>query len=276
MLLLIGDIQGCDDALERLLAQAGFSPSRHRLVALGDLVNRGPASLRVLQRLAGMGDAAQCLLGNHDLHLLAVAYGHRSPHRGDTFSDVLQAPQAPRWIDWIRNQPLALTAGAWLCVHAGVPPAWTADQTLSRAREVQALLGGPAPGDFLAQMYGNEPAKWRDDLQGMPRARFIVNALTRMRFCGPQGELEFETKEGPGAAPPGFRPWFEVENRRTANTPVAFGHWSTLGLIAQPRLLALDTGCVWGGRLSAARVDEGRLELISVPCSPARSEGATH
>lgn len=271
MRLLIGDIQGCDDALERLLGHAGFSPSRHRLVALGDLVNRGPGSLRVLRRLAAMGDAAQCLLGNHDLHLLAVAAGVRPLHRSDTFQDVLDAPDRQRWLDWIRTRPLALMADGWLCVHAGVPAAWDVDQTLACAHEVQSLLAGSGIGDFLAQMYGDEPTRWSDALQGVARARFIVNALTRIRFCGPQGELDLKTKEGLGAAPTGYRPWFEMPDRRTHGTPVAFGHWSTLGLIHRPNLMSLDSGCVWGGRLSAARVDGGRLEVISVPCTQAQS-----
>ncbi len=273
MVLLIGDVQGCAQALHRLLALAGFSPSRDRVVLLGDLVNRGPDSLGVLRRLADLGDSATCLLGNHDLHLLAVAHGVRKLHKGDTFADVLQAPDAPQWLHWLQHRPLAHQEGPWLCVHAGVVPQWTAPQTLALAAEVQTHLRGPQLDDFLQHMYGDQPSRWRNDLQGMERLRFIVNALTRIRFCSADGELDMKTKEGLGTAPPGFVPWFEVPTRQTQDQAIAFGHWSTLGLINRPHLLALDTGCVWGGALSAMRVDGGRRELFQVPCEPAQTPG---
>ena len=273
MIHLIGDVQGCAEALERLLQAIDFSPSRDRIVVLGDLVNRGPDSLAVLRRLAAMGKAATCLLGNHDLHLLAVAHGVRDLHRGDTFGDVLAAPDRNHWIDWLRRQPLAHAEAGWLCVHAGVVPQWDAAQTLTLAAEVQALLAGPDLSAFLQVMYGNEPRRWRDDLTGAERWRFVINVLTRIRFCGDDGTLDFKAKEGADAAPPGCRPWFEVPNRRSAGTPIAFGHWSTLGLIDRPDLLALDTGCVWGGALSAARVDGGRCEVVQVPCAPLQRPG---
>jgi bis(5'-nucleosyl)-tetraphosphatase (symmetrical) len=273
MILLIGDIQGCDTALGQLLAEAGFSPSRDQLVMLGDLVNRGPQSLAVLQRLQPLGDAVRCVLGNHDLHLLAAAHGLRAPHAEDTLDEILQHPRRAAWLDWIRHQPLALEVSGWLCVHAGVPPSWTAQQTLAHAAEVAALLAGPAPQELLSVMYGNRPTRWSEPLQGPDRWRFIINALTRMRFCSPDGELDFKTKEGAGAAPAGFHPWFEVPGRASAGTPIAFGHWSTLGLVNRTDLLALDTGCVWGGCLSAARIDGGRREIIQVPCEQARKPG---
>jgi len=273
MLYLVGDIQGCADALERVLAEIGFSPSRARLVVLGDLVNRGPASLAVLRRLAGFGGAATCLLGNHDLHLLAVAHGVRKPHRRDTFGDVLAAPDRHAWIDWLRRQRLAHLEAGWLCVHAGVVPQWDTAQTLALAEEVQTQLRGPALGDFLRVMYGNEPRRWSDGLAGMDRIRFIVNALTRTRFCSAEGELEFDTKEGAPAAPAGFMPWFDVPGRRTTNQPMAFGHWSTLELINRPDLLAIDTGCVWGGSLTVVRVDGGRREVQHLPCEQAQRPG---
>jgi bis(5'-nucleosyl)-tetraphosphatase (symmetrical) len=269
MVLLIGDVQGCAQALDRLLAVAGFSPSRDRVVLLGDLVNRGPDSLGVLRRLAAFGDSATCLLGNHDLHLLAVAHGARKLQKGDTFADVLQAPDATQWLHWLQQRPLAHQAGPWLCVHAGVVPQWTAPQTLALAAEVQTHLRGPRLGDFLQHMYGDQPSRWHDGLQGVERLRFIVNALTRIRFCSADGELDMKTKEGLGTAPPGFVPWFEAPTRQTQDQAIAFGHWSTLGLINRPHLLALDTGCVWGGALSAMRVDGGRRELLQVPCEPA-------
>jgi bis(5'-nucleosyl)-tetraphosphatase (symmetrical) len=273
MILLIGDLQGCCDALDRLLDEAGFSPSRDRLVLLGDLVNRGPASLQVLQRLAALGASARCVLGNHDLHLLAVAHGVRKPHRSDTLAQVLDAPDRTHWLDWLRRQPLALMEQGWLCVHAGVSPAWDTAQTLALAQEVGAVLAGPDLPSFLATMYGNEPARWDDALQGADRLRFIVNALTRIRFCAEDGTLELQTKEGLEATPAGLYPWFATPGRRSAGQPVAFGHWSTLGLVNRPDLLGLDTGCVWGGRLTAVRVDEGRRELMQVTCAQALAPG---
>jgi len=274
MHLLIGDLQGCLEAFDRLLAQWDFSPSRHRLTVLGDLVNRGPSSAATLRRIMGLGSSAQSLLGNHDLHLLAAAHGVRRTHRSDTLADVLQAPDRHELLNWLRQRPLALQAEGWLCVHAGVPPQWDADQTLHHAAEVQALLQGPALADFLPLMYGNEPAVWNEALQGPERWRFIINALTRLRWCGPDGAQDFQVKEGPGQAPPGLQPWFELPQRRTRHTPVAFGHWSTLGLINQPHLLALDTGCVWGGALTGVRVDGGRREVRQVPCPAAQQAGA--
>jgi bis(5'-nucleosyl)-tetraphosphatase (symmetrical) len=266
MHFLIGDLQGCRGALQRLLVAIGFSPSRDRLHVLGDLVNRGPDSLGVLEVLHGLGDAATCLLGNHDLHLLAVAAGVRPPHRSDTLHAVLQSPRRHAWLHWLRQCKLADRAHGWLLVHAGVLPQWTAEHTLALADEVHALLRSERLDGFLPQMYGNTPARWDDTLQGADRWRVIVNALTRLRFCTEDGTMDFTVKEGAAAAPPGHAPWFEIPSRRTRDTPVAFGHWSTLGLIDRPDLLALDTGCVWGGHLTAARIDGGRRELFQVNC----------
>jgi bis(5'-nucleosyl)-tetraphosphatase (symmetrical) len=274
MIHLVGDVQGCARALERLLAVIDFSPSRGRLVVLGDLVNRGPDSLAVMRRLASYGDAATCLLGNHDLHLLAVAQGVRGLHRGDTFGDVLSAPDRGAWIDWLRGQRLAHLEAGWLCVHAGVVPQWDTAQTLALAAEVEALLSGPDLGAFLQVMYGNDPDPWTDTLQGAERWRFVVNTLTRIRFCTDDGRLDFKAKEGAGAAPPGHRPWFDIPGRRTAGQPMAFGHWSMLGLIARQDLLAIDTGCVWGGALTAVRIDGGRREVVQVACEQAQRPGA--
>lgn len=273
MHFLIGDIQGCCDAFERLLAEIGFSPSRDRLTVLGDLVNRGPASLRTLRLLRGLGDSADALLGNHDLHLLAVAHGVRPEHRSDTLREILDAPDRTAWIDWIRQRPLALRREGWLCVHAGLPPQWDADQALALAAEVQAMLRGPDLQAFLQVMYGNEPARWSEALTGAERWRFVINVLTRVRFCAVDGTLDFKTKDGALAAPPGLLPWFDVPGRRSAGTPIAFGHWSTLGLLDRPSLLALDTGCVWGGRLTAVRVDGGRREIAQVCCDQAQVPG---
>jgi len=274
MRLLVGDIQGCDAALQRVLDAAGYSPSRDQLVLLGDLVNRGPDSLATLRRLRAMGASASCLLGNHDLHLLAVAVGARTLQRGDTLVQVLEAPDRPALLDWLRQQHLALQAEGWLCVHAGVLPSWTSAQTLALAGEVQDALRGPDMAAFLHAMSGNQPGAWHDGLQGAERARVIVNALTRLRFCSADGVMDFKTKEGAGAAPPGLMPWFDVPGRATAGQPMAFGHWSTLGLVNRPDLLALDTGCVWGGQLSAARVDGGRRDIFQVNCPQAKVPGS--
>ena len=271
MILLVGDVQGCDAALGRLLDEAGFSPSRDRLVMLGDLVNRGPQSLAVLRRMEALGGAASCLLGNHDLSLLAVAQRVKKPHRSDTIGDILQAPDRGHWLHWLRHQRLALVECGWLCVHAGVVPQWNVAQTLALAGEVEEVLRSDDHAGFLPQMYGNQPDCWRDDLEGIDRLRLIVNVLTRIRFCDAAGRMDFEVKEGAGAAPAGMTPWFEAPGRRSEGQPIAFGHWSTLGLIDRADLLALDTGCVWGGALSAARVDGGRREVLQVRCSQAQA-----
>ena len=271
---LVGDIQGCDAALGLLLEKIAFSPSRDTLYCLGDLVNRGPDSLAVLRRLMVLGSSAPCILGNHDLHLLAVAAGVRPSGKLDTLGAILQAPDRAAMLDWLRFQPLArsLQDGGqdYLLVHAGVLPQWTAAQTLALAGEVQSRLQAPDYQDWLATMYGNQPDAWGDDLQGAERLRVIVNALTRLRFCTEDGRMDFASKEAAGAAPEGFMPWFEVPNRATANVCVAFGHWSTLGHINRPNVIALDTGCVWGGCLSAMRIDGAHYaqqrELQQVHC----------
>jgi bis(5'-nucleosyl)-tetraphosphatase (symmetrical) len=273
MLYLIGDLQGCCDAFERLVSEIGFSPSRDRLVVLGDLVNRGPASLATLKRLRDLGDAATCLLGNHDLHLLAVACGGRRAHRSDTLDEVLASPEREAWLEWLRARRMAVVEGGWLCVHAGVVPQWDRDETLARAAEVEAMLASEALDDFLHVMYADEPVRWSAGLEGNERLRFIINVLTRIRFVDAQGRLDLKTKEGAGGAPEGFHPWFDAPGRRTAGVPMAFGHWSTLGLVNRPDLLALDTGCVWGGALTAVRVDGGRREVFQVSCEQAQVPG---
>ena len=270
-LYLIGDIQGCNSALERLLTHIDFSPSRDTLYVLGDLVNRGPDSAGVLR-----------LLGNHDLHLLAVAQGLRKAHRKDTLDGVLHAPDRQDLLDWLRQQSLALQVRhhgvTVLMVHAGVLPAWTCEKTMALAQEVQTVLRGPDYADFLAHMYSNLPDQWDEGLQGNARLRLIVNALTRIRFCDAQGRMEFDTKEGLAATPAGFTPWFDAPGRRTAGDTVAFGHWSTLGWLGRSDVLSLDSGCVWGGCLSALRLEapDGRRlhhTLLQVPCEQAQALG---
>jgi bis(5'-nucleosyl)-tetraphosphatase (symmetrical) len=275
---LIGDVQGCDAILQRLLDKIAYSPSRDTLCLLGDLVNRGPDSAGVLRRLMGYGDSARCLLGNHDLHLLAIAHGVRPPHRSDTLDGVLRARDRPALLDWLRRQHLALRetfdGEDILMVHAGVLPSWSASKTIALAHELETVLRGPDLPDFLRRMYGNEPARWDEELRGDARLRVIVNALTRLRFCTAAGEMEFAAKEGVDAAPAGYLPWFEVPGRQTADVTVAFGHWSTLGWLARPDVLALDTGCVWGGCLSAVRLGGiGTHALIQVKCEAAQTPG---
>ncbi|MGV0959848.1 MAG: symmetrical bis(5'-nucleosyl)-tetraphosphatase [Limnohabitans sp.] len=271
---LIGDIQGCDAPLERLLQQMDFSPSRDQLYVLGDLVNRGPDSAGVLRRLMALGNAVQCVLGNHDLHLLAVAAGACKTRRLDTLDDLLNSADRLALLDWLRHQRMALLAHGILMVHAGVLPAWTPGKTLALAAEVEAVLQSDDLPAFLHQMYGNQPAAWHDDLTGTDRLRVIVNALTRLRFCSVDGLMEFEAKEGAHAAPEGFMPWFDVPGRQTAHVPVAFGHWSTLGWLDRSDVLALDTGCVWGGCLSALRLQaSGAHALMQVQCPQAQQPG---
>ena len=278
-LYLIGDVQGCAAPLDRLLDKIAFSPSRDALVLLGDLVTRGPDSLSVLRRVQVLGASAQSLLGNHDLHLLGVAHGDRKAGRKDTLAGLLAAPDRDALLEWLRQQSMALHrrigGGDLLMVHAGVPPQWSVDDTLARASELEAVLRGPDFGAFLANMYGNEPHRWDDKLQGDARLRVIVNALTRMRFCSADGHMEFEAKDGAGDAPAGYLPWFDVPARKTKDATVAFGHWSTLGWLSRPDIISTDTGCVWGGKLSAVRIgaSPAERELIQVACPQAQKPG---
>jgi bis(5'-nucleosyl)-tetraphosphatase (symmetrical) len=274
-LYLIGDVQGCDAALGRLLAKIGFSPSRDTIYLLGDLVNRGPDSHLVLRRLMSYGDTARCLLGNHDLSLFAVAYGLRAPHRNDTMDTVLLAQDRGEMLDWLRQQRLAIHAHGLLMVHGGLLPQWDVAQALALAAEVENVLRGPNLVDFLSEMYGNQPAQWSDSLSGADRLRVIVNAMTRLRFCTPEGVMDLKASGGLHDAPAGYLPWFDVPGRKSAGTPIAFGHWSTLGFLQRPDIIALDTGCVWGGCLSALRLgaEAGAHELVQVKCEQAQAPG---
>ena len=280
---MIGDLQGCHAPFVRLLDTIDFSPSRDTLYLLGDLVNRGPESLAVLRHMVSLGDAARCLLGNHDLHLLAMSQGARKPGRNDTSQEVLTAPDGAALLDWLRHRHMALHEHGWLMVHAGVLPQWTVAKTMALAGEVEAALRGPDFKDFLFTMYGNTPEQWNDALKGADRRRVIVNALTRLRFCTPGGAMEFAGNGGADSAPAGYLPWFDVPGRASDGTRIAFGHWSTLGAEAAEdnaslhrNTLALDTGCVWGGCLTAARLDDaetGGFELVSVRCEQAKKPG---
>ena len=280
-LYLIGDLQGCDAALQNLLEKISFTQSRDTLYILGDLVNRGPASDAVLRRLMGYGSSARCLLGNHDLHLLATAHGARKPGRKDTLQCILGAPDRHAMLEWLRHQNMALLehwgGQPMLMVHAGVLPGWSAEKTVQLAREVEAALRSETVVEFFQNMYGNEPDAWNEALQGPERLRVIVNALTRMRLCTPDGRMEFGFSGASEAAPEGYLPWFAVPGRLTANATVAFGHWSTLGWLGRSDVLSLDTGCVWGGCLSALHVTPRVVgwdsELIQVRCQQAQKPG---
>lgn len=277
-LYLIGDLQGCNTALGRLLEEIDFSPSTDTLYLLGDLVNRGPDSLGVLRRLSVLGHAAQCLLGNHDLHALAVWLGVRKPKRNDTLDALMVADDREHLFDWLRHRPMAIHAHGWLMVHAGVLPQWTLAQTLALASEVECVLRGPNIKLELADMYGNTPAAWHDQLTGPDRLRVIINALTRLRFCTNDGLMDFTSNDSASNPPAGFTPWFDVPGRATAGQPIAFGHWSTLlpdnqrTTQMRSNTLPLDTGCVWGGCLTAAKLGKGagEFELIQVTCEQAQ------
>jgi len=263
---MIGDVQGCCAPLDQLLNHpdiAGEDDARFWFA--GDLVNRGPQSLASLRRIIELGERAVAVLGNHDLHLLAAAAGVRKPSKSDTIDDILQAPDAADLIDWLRQRPLAHFEHGHLLVHAGVLAKWDVPKTLALAAEVQELLRGPNWQKALQKMYGNEPVQWKDRHKGGKRLRVIINALTRIRLCTPAGHMEFATKVAPGAWPSGLVPWFDVPRRATRDVTVVFGHWSTLGLMMREDVICLDTGCVWGGSLTAMRLQDRKL--VQVKCS---------
>ena len=270
----IGDVQGCFDELDRLLDRLQPDPAKDEVWFAGDLVNRGPRSVDVLRRIRGLGRCAVVTLGNHDLHLLALALARDVPVKNHDLREVLDAPDAGELIDWLRRRPLAHYRPNLntLMVHAGIPPQWDPLQTVKLAREVEKVLQGKDAGTFLGAMYGAEPRRWKPGLRGQDRLRFITNALTRIRFCTADGQLDLNAKGPPSAAPPGLMPWFDVPGRATADVRVVFGHWSTLGLLQRQNLLGLDTGCVWGGALTAAHLS-GPLRLTSESSTGYRSPG---
>jgi bis(5'-nucleosyl)-tetraphosphatase (symmetrical) len=255
-LFAIGDIQGCAAAFDALLRKIAFRPSRDRLWLVGDLVNRGPESLAVLRRVMGLGRSVTCVLGNHDLHLLATVAGRRELSHADTFHDVLEAPDLGAIIDWLRHRPLLHhdRSAKRLLVHAGVPPRWTVTQARAEARDVEAQLRGRQWRHALRAMYGGEPSVWSRKLRGADRRRYAINALTRMRYCDRRGRLDLSYSGAPGTQPKGLIPWFDMPERGAAGTHIVFGHWAALGLLRRSDVTALDTGCVWGNYLTAVRL----------------------
>ncbi|WP_050467305.1 symmetrical bis(5'-nucleosyl)-tetraphosphatase [Herbaspirillum chlorophenolicum] len=269
---VIGDVQGCSVQMGLLMRSIdATAQSNSKIILAGDLINRGPQSLQTLRTVMAMGDRARTVLGNHDLHLLAVSQGIRPLHKDDTLHDILDAPDREELINWLRHRPLAIHEQNHLIVHAGVLPQWNLEQALALAGEVESMLQSDRWIDFLTHMYGNQPARWSDDLAGYDRLRCIINAFTRVRFCQADGTMDFSVKEGADAAPEGLMPWFEVPGRRTEDVTVVFGHWSTLGLVLRPNLIALDTGCVWGGKLTAVRLED--RALFQVQCPQAQKPG---
>jgi bis(5'-nucleosyl)-tetraphosphatase (symmetrical) len=255
----VGDVQGCAEELRRLMESVHFDPAADTLWLVGDLVNRGPASLAVLRLLQSLGDRCVAVLGNHDLHLLAVAAGHARLRADDTLDEVLAAPDCNELLAWLRACPLLHVEGAHAMVHAGLLPQWDITTARARAEEIETALRGPDHDTFLAHLYGSKPTRWDDGLRGADRLRVIVNAMTRMRFCSTDGEMEFASKGGLDSAPQGYLPWFDVPGRASGRQTLICGHWSALGLVQRPDLVALDTGCAWGGSLTAVCLEDGRV-----------------
>jgi bis(5'-nucleosyl)-tetraphosphatase (symmetrical) len=265
----IGDLQGCHAELARLLDRLAFDPAVDRLWFAGDLVNRGPESLAVLRQVRALGDSAIVVLGNHDLHLLAVAAGNARHSRKSTLGAILRAPDRDELLDWLRHRSmlhhdpdLGLTL-----VHAGLPPQWDLAQALTCARELESVLRSGDHSEFMHAMYGNEPARWSPDLRGIERLRFITNVLTRLRFCTLDGTLALKEKGEIGSQSPGLLPWFQVPGRRTRADRIVFGHWSALGYWSGENVWAIDSGCLWGGALTALRLDREPLEPIQIDCA---------
>jgi bis(5'-nucleosyl)-tetraphosphatase (symmetrical) len=253
----VGDIQGCYDDLQRLLERIDFDPAEDSLWLTGDLVNRGPQSLATLRFVKSLDSRALCVLGNHDLHLLAVAAGAAESKKADTLDEVLQAPDRDELLYWLRQLPLLHhdKALGYTLIHAGLPPQWDLAIASDCALELETVLRSDAHVEFFHHMYGNQPRRWSAGLEGMDRLRFIVNCFTRLRYCNAEGDLDLSSKGAPGSQPPGFIPWFTVPGRRSQALHILFGHWSTVGEVNTHNVHALDTGCVWGGTLTALRLD---------------------
>lgn len=259
----IGDIQGCYHAFQALLARVQFNPKRDSLWLVGDIINRGSGSLEVLRWCYQHQNIIKIVLGNHDLHALAVAHGIKPAHRGDTLQALLDASDSAELLTWLRHQPLMVANDEYTMVHAGLLPQWQIENAFSHAREVESTLQGANYQDFLRGMYGNTPNAWRDDLAGMDRLRAITNAMTRMRICTPAGELEFDFKGELQDIPVGYMPWFDVVSRKSHDAQIICGHWSALGLQQRGNIHALDTGCLWGGKLTAMCLETKAITQVA-------------
>ena len=254
----IGDLQGCLDPLKRLLDKVRFDPAADRLWFTGDLVNRGPASLATLRFVRDLGPQVVTVLGNHDLHLLAAAWAENRPlKKRDTLADILEAPDREELLEWLRRQPLFHQDPdlGFAMVHAGLPPQWDLEDARAAAAELEAVLRGDRFVDFLRQMYGNKPDRWDPALRGIERLRFSINAFTRLRYLKRDGSLDFDNQGPLSKAGKALVPWFDFPGRRSAGARIVFGHWSTLGYHAEGGVFGIDTGCVWGGRLTALQLD---------------------
>ncbi|MDH4456370.1 MAG: symmetrical bis(5'-nucleosyl)-tetraphosphatase [Candidatus Methylopumilus sp.] len=260
----VGDIQGCFHSFQSLLKRIQFNPTSDKLWLVGDLINRGSGSLEVLRWVFEHQSSIVTVLGNHDLHTLVVAEGFVSAHRSDTIKALLDAPDADELLSWLRHQPLLHFEHDCLMVHAGLLPQWTAAKAQSLAQEVHQALSADNYREFLKHMYGNQPVQWDDALTGYDRLRLITNAMTRLRVCTQAGEMEFNFKGELASLPLGFLPWFELEDRVSADTTIVFGHWSAIGLRQTNNVYALDTGCLWGGALTAIRLED--KAVFQVPC----------
>lgn len=264
----IGDVQGCFDALQALLEKIRFDPAHDTLWFTGDLVNRGPQSLETLRFVSGLGERAVAVLGNHDLHLLAVASGTAKRKKQDTLDEILTTPDRDPLLDWLRHRPLLhhdVTLG-WTLVHAGLLPQWNLAKAQQLAREAEIVLRSDAADNFLANMYGDLPDRWHENLAGHERLRVIINAFTRLRYCNSEGKMDLHFKGAPGSQPPGLVPWFQAPHRRSDTEHIVFGHWSTLGTHQDHGVLGLDGGCLWGRELCGARLEPGAAQILSIRC----------
>ena len=270
----IGDIQGCFDELQSLLKHIQFDPAQDQLWFCGDLVNRGNKSLETLHYVKSLGTSAISVLGNHDLHLLAAAHNVRKCHRSDTLTEILNAPDCDELIHWLRHLPLLhhdVTLGFTL-VHAGLPPQWDLALAQSCANDAEKVLRSESYTHFLKRMYGNKPDRWDSKLSGHDRTRFILNSFTRIRYCTADGRLDLESYGPPGSQPTGYRPWFELEERKSRDLSILFGHWSTSVNLGIPGIYPLDTGCLWGGKLTALKLGEKPV-YMSISCPGQRIPG---
>lgn len=263
----IGDIQGCYHAFMALLTRLSFNPSRDQLRLVGDLINRGSGSLEVLRWCYQHPSSIKVVLGNHDLHALAVAHALKKAHKSDTLQAIMHAPDRDELLNWLRHQPLLIAdvdelQSSYAVVHAGLLPQWTLQSALGYAREVEAALQAPDYPIFLANMYGNEPNSWQENLSGIHRLKVITNAMTRMRICTASGAMEFAFKGKLPDVPEGYTPWFNVPNRQSKNVPIYCGHWSALGISRSHNVISLDTGCLWGGQLSAICIETGVISQV--------------